>query len=205
MHLVRLASKEAELEGERAAMIKDWKNKATPLKDWLKKEETKCADYQQTPENYEEITAEINQLQVVQYSCDSYSYYAIHHIIFRILYHTLYHIIFRTIYHTMYHSMYHRINHGIHHDIYHIMIFYITLKMFTMSYTVRYSILYALPYHTISYFHLRILCQMQQHFYRIFQYFSFVTEYDLLWFLSRHLFFSRRFLRRLSKKKNNLT
>ncbi|XP_028414134.1 dystrophin-like isoform X2 [Dendronephthya gigantea] len=61
----RLVNKETELDGERAAMIKEWKNKAIPLQDWLKKEETKCADYQEIPENYEQLSVEINRLQTL--------------------------------------------------------------------------------------------------------------------------------------------
>ena len=44
--------------------MKEWKDKVAPLKEWLKKEEAKCSQYQTTPDSDEDLTVLINQLQV---------------------------------------------------------------------------------------------------------------------------------------------
>lgn len=59
-----LTTKATDLEGERKAKMKEWKNKVAPLQEWLKKEEAKSAQYQTTPDNDEDLTVVINQLQV---------------------------------------------------------------------------------------------------------------------------------------------
>ena len=64
----RLTSKATELEGERTAKIKEWKNKIAPLQQWLKKEETKCAQYQTTPDNHEDLVIVMHKLQVNIYT-----------------------------------------------------------------------------------------------------------------------------------------
>ena len=59
-----LTTKATDLEGERKAKMKEWKNKVAPFQEWLKKEEANCTEYQTTPDNDEELTVVINQLQV---------------------------------------------------------------------------------------------------------------------------------------------
>lgn len=59
-----LTTKATDLEGERKTKMKEWKDKVAPLKEWLKKEEAKCVQYQTTPDNDEDLTVVINQLQV---------------------------------------------------------------------------------------------------------------------------------------------
>ena len=48
------------------AKIQEWKNKTTPLQEWIKKEETKCESLQNVPKNYDSVTAQINEIQVLK-------------------------------------------------------------------------------------------------------------------------------------------
>ena len=44
--------------------MKEWKNKAAPLQEWLKKEETKTTQYETISDNHEELTVTFKHLQV---------------------------------------------------------------------------------------------------------------------------------------------
>ena len=61
---LRLGTKETEMLNERTARTQEWKAKATPLQEWIKKKEAKADSLKNVPDDFEAVSVQTNEVQV---------------------------------------------------------------------------------------------------------------------------------------------